>query len=270
MSLKHFGDWSIVYEKAIRDDGTLYFPKRLNKEFLDKVRRTMGSYIFANQYQNEVIPEDDKRFRKEWFKYFIEVPKPVHRFAFCDPAISTEHNADFTALVVVAIDHEGKWYIEAANRYKYTPTEIIDLLFRAHAQFNLSGIGIEDVAFQKALLYMVHNEMAKRNVILPVHGVKPDHEKSKNARILGLVPRFEWGMIHLAPNLFDLESELLQFPRGAHDDLVDALAYIERISFRPEKERVNYENIQPNHPDYEKYYIQSLAKRRNEESGDGY
>lgn len=254
--------WSIVYEKAIRDDGSLYFPERLNKEFLEQVRRTMGSYIFANQYLNEVIPEDDKRFRKEWLRYYRELPERVHRFCFVDPAISTTAGSDFTALVAISVDVDGKWFVEVANRYKKTPTEIINLIFDAHAQFKFDAIGVEDVAYQKALLYMLHEESMRRGVTLPVTGIKPDTQKSKNTRILGLVPRFEWGMVYLKPGLHDLEGELMQFPRAAHDDLVDALAYMDQLAFKPMREVQDHENIGPNHPDYEKYYIRRIAEQK--------
>ena len=49
--------WSLVYERAELTDGTLFFPDRLSREFLDDAKRTMGSYFYANQYLNEVIPD---------------------------------------------------------------------------------------------------------------------------------------------------------------------------------------------------------------------
>jgi len=41
--------WSVVYERAIREDGSLLFPERLTQEFLDNARRTMGSFFLFRE-----------------------------------------------------------------------------------------------------------------------------------------------------------------------------------------------------------------------------
>ena len=52
-----------------------------------------------------------------------------------------------------------------------------------------------------------------------------DAQLSKTYRIEGLVPRFETGTIYLKKDQSDLIDELIRFPAGSYDDLVDALAY---------------------------------------------
>ena len=140
------------------------------------------------------------------------------------------------------------------------------LIFEIHKNFKCAGIGIEEVAFQKALIYMMGDEMKRRNQFLPIQGVKPPTDKTKEMKILGLVPRFEWGRIFLNRGLTDLELELLSFPRAAHDDLSDALSSIDLIAFAPKVEKLWEKPLAPNHPDYEKWYLHQLrTKQRNEE-----
>jgi len=257
--------WSIVYEKAIRDDGTLFFPEKLTKEFLLNVRKTMGSYIYANQYQNQIIPDDEKRFRKEWLRYHKDVPELVNNFGFIDPAISRRDGSDWTALVVVSVDTEGSWYIRYAQRAKLSPSEIVSLAFNAVKQWDLQIIGIEDIAYQRALLYMIEDEGKKRGIVLPAHGIGLGDSRHKDTRILGLVPRFEWGRISMPEGLYDLENEINFFPRGSKD-IIDALARIEQIAYAPERERKTHEAPASNSPEYESWYIRNLHKRNN--SGD--
>lgn len=258
-------NWSVVYEKAIRDDGSLYFPERLTKEFLDQIRRSMGVYQFANQYQNEIVPDGEQPFKKNWIKYYTELPKTKHTFAFIDPALSQESMSDYTALVIIDVDHLNQWYLRVAQRYRITPTQIVTLVFKVIDQFQPMCIGIEDVAYQKALLYMLDEESRRRNKVVPVKGIKPSTEKTKETRILGLVPRFEWNRIFISKGLYDFELEYAQFPRSAHDDLMDALAYMETIVVYPvKKEEVLNEPSSAAHPDYEKWYIHQLPKRANE------
>ena len=257
--------WHVVYQGAYNRDGSLYFPEKLTHEFLERQKREQGSYIFSNQYLNEIIPSDMQTFKKEWFQYYDDLPKNVHNFAFIDPAIGQADTNDFTGVVVVAVDCEGKWFVRFARRYRITPTQIINLIFELHKNFNCMAIGIEEVAFQQALLYFLSEEMKRRMSFLPVKGIKPPTDKTKEMRILSLVPHFEWGRVYLNKNLNDLELELLTFPRGAHDDLIDSLAYISSIAFPPPKEKEWAKPPAPNHPDYERYYISKLQKKQNEE-----
>lgn len=255
--------WSVLYEKAIRPDGSLYFPERLTKEFLDETRRTMGSYLFANQYQNEVMPEGGQPFKKEWLRYYQALPEIKRTFGFIDPAISQAKEADFTGVVIIDVDADQKWYLKYAQRFKISPTEIIALMFKLHAQFKFNCLAIEDVAYQKALLYMLDEEMRRRKVLLPVKGIHPGTDRTKEDRILGLVPRFEWNRILIAQGLHDFEIEYAQFPRSSHDDLLDPLSQLEQIVTYPEKVKVlPDEKPHPSDPKYESWYIRNIHKQR--------
>lgn len=253
--------WSVVYKKAINEDGSLLFPERLTKEFLENARRTMGSYLFANQYQNEVVPEDEKVFRQQWYRTYSALPKQTHTFAFIDPAIGQKDHHDYTGVVVVDVDPDATWYVRVATRYRLTPTQIVEKMFEIQSEFKCKSIGVEVVAYQEALLYILSEEMKRKQQVLPVTGVTRG-AISKQSRILGLVPRFEWGRCFIAPGLTDLEDEFNTFPRCSNDDLLDSLASIENIVFYPTREEKKLEKPNsPQHPDYEKWYIQQLAKR---------
>lgn len=253
--------WVIVYKKAIQDDGSLLFPERLTEQFLEQARRTMGSYLFANQYQNEVIPLDKQTFKRSWFKYYNTLPDHVLSFGFIDPAISEADTADYTGMVVISVDVAQNWYIRLAKRERINPTELIQKCFELTERFKLTLIGVEDVAFQKAIIHFAWEEMKRRGKQIPLIGVKRGADKTKEMRILSLVPRFEWGSIFLTQGLGDLEMELLKFPRGSHDDLIDSLSSIESIVHYPQPIRSRNEQPAPNSPQYESWYIKQLVKR---------
>lgn len=259
-------EWSIVYEKAIRDDGTLYFPERLTAEFLDSARRTMGSYLFANQYQNVIIPDEEKKFRKEWLKYSTVLPSVSYRFGFIDPAIGQKKRSDYTGIAIIHVDQDKRWYLNYAARFRLTPSQIVNKTFEICEQFKLDCLGIENVAFQEALLYLISEEMIKRDKMLPIKGITRSNV-SKETRILGLVPRFEWGRIDVYPGMIDFEDEYDSFPRGTHDDILDALASLEELVYYPERESTKLEQPHsPHDPNYEKWYIQQLVERSNNQN----
>jgi predicted phage terminase large subunit-like protein len=260
--------WSVVYERAVRDDGTLLFPERLTKEFLEQARRTMGSYLFANQYQNEVIPEDEKRFKAQWLRYYRTIPSNTHRFAFVDPAIGQRERNDYTGITVIDVDSDGHWYLRVAHRARLTPTQIVDKIFHIQKELSCQAIGVEIVAYQEALLYILSEKMRERKTMLPVKGIRRT-AISKETRILGLVPRFEWGGISLAQGLTDFEDEYNSFPRGSHDDILDSLASLEEIVFYPQKEEKKLEKpANPNDPRYEQWVIQQLHRRQGSDDAD--
>lgn len=227
----------------------------------------MGSYLFANQYQNEIIPEDKQQFKKNWFKYYTVLPKKYYTFAMIDPAIGNKKTSDYTGITVVSVDEDTNWYIRLAKRERMTPTEIINLCFKLHKEFNLMGLGIEVVAYQKALALNLVEEMQKRRQMIPLQEVHPGTTMKKEVRIRGvLVPRYEFGHVYHSQGLYDLETELLQFPRGSLIDIVDSLAMIEQCITYPDKEKV--EDVKPRSaadPRFEAWFIRNLGKNKNQE-----
>lgn len=262
--------WQTVYRKAWNPDGSLFFPEKLTAQFLENAKRTLGSYIFANQYLNEIIPSDMQTFKREWFKYYNALPKRCHTFVFIDPALSEADTSDNTGVVVIKVDEKNDWYIEFAKRVRLNPTQLVSYVFDLYAQYKPNVIGIEEVAFQKVILYFLNEEMRRRKIMMPVTGIKYPTQKSKQARILSLVPRFEWNHVFMNQGLQDLELELLQFPRGSHDDLIDALASMEYIAYiYDEKEKPIEKPHHPGDPNYEKWYIQNRNKE-NQNGSNGY
>jgi predicted phage terminase large subunit-like protein len=260
--------WEYIIRRARNDDGTLYFPEKLTDEFLKNARKTMGPYAYENQYNNNIIPADAQSFKREWFRYYSDLPTKVHYFAFIDPAVSQSDSADFTGCVVVAVNSDNCRYVVFARRYKITATETVKLIFDIFDKFKPKAIGIEEVAYQKALLHFTAEEMRRRNVMIPIVGVKPSRDRTKEMKILEMVPRFEWGHIQLSHGLNDLEDELLSFPRGAHDDLIDALASMNTIIFPPDKDRPRNTAPHPSSPGYEQWVRQQKQKGANYHAGD--
>lgn len=257
--------WVCTYDKAIREDGSLLFPKKLSEDYLKRQRKAQGSYIFAHQYLNEIIPADDQDFKKEWLVPYKSLPTIKHTFAFVDPAISLENNADYTAFVVVDVDIDNQWYLKVAKRVRITATQTIKLIFDLQAHYKCQQVGVEAVAYQMALMHFLEAEMRKRKTTIPVTAIKRGPDKSKLTRIRSLVPRFEWGRIQIKSGLYDFEDEYLKFPRGTYVDILDALASIEEIAYPPEKPKESDIEPAPNSPNYEKWYIRRrLADKKTE------
>jgi hypothetical protein len=103
--------------------------------------------------------------------------------------------------------------------------------------------------------------MKRRAKVVPVIGINRGPDKTKEQRILSLVPRYYHGRIYHQRGLVDLEDEYSKFPRGRYDDILDALASIEEIAFAPSARKEIEREPAPNSKDYEKWYINNINKQ---------
>lgn len=216
---------------AILPDGSLYFPSRLTKEFLEEKRKEQGSYIFSSQYMLSPIDDSNAIFKKAWIQYYDKLPPLVELHILTDLAISEKETADYTVIMPVGISHDKKIYVLDYVRGHFQPKKTIDEIFAMFEKYKdlypVKTVGVESVAFQKAMLYFIKDEMRRRGIYMPLKELKADKDKMR--RIGALQPLFENGDIYIKQHHRELEQELLEFPLSKHDDAVDCLAYILQV-----------------------------------------
>lgn len=228
---------------AYNQDGSLWFPRRLTEEFLQDQRRSQSSYQFACQYLNNPVDDESARFKKDWIKYYQvhlggklvpeihEKEKEYYGIKNCniymhvDPATSDRKRGDYTAFIISAVSPDDYVYILEANREKINLTKLIDRIFEYYKKYNPRKILIEMQATQAMIKFPLFEEQKRRRIYLPIEEIQHSWQKSKEDRISGLVPRFEFGTIFIKPDMDELEDELIRFPVGQHDDLIDALSF---------------------------------------------
>jgi predicted phage terminase large subunit-like protein len=111
------------------------------------------------------------------------------------------------------------------------PSELVDCVFELVKKWRLHRVGIETFAFQKTLKYDIQRQQRERGLFFSIDELGKRHTGrgeailSKEARIRRLQPYFEQGLVEIRADMSDLRDELLSFPRGKHDDLIDALSY---------------------------------------------
>jgi predicted phage terminase large subunit-like protein len=115
-------------------------------------------------------------------------------------------------------------YILEALALKVTPDKLIDKIFELATIYEVSTVKIETVQAQILLADLVKKRAFKENSKFILEEYHPGTKETKAARIRGLIPHYANGRILHAPGLGDLEQQLTQFPRGKHDDMIDALS----------------------------------------------
>jgi phage terminase large subunit-like protein len=116
---------------------------------------------------------------------------------------------------------------------KLSPMELIDQLFDLQQEYRIVNIGIEETIYLQAIKPFLDEEQRKRNRFLRITPLK-HNQVQKETRIRGLIPRYEsYSIFHIKGHCEDLEEEQIQFPKGLHDDVLDAEAYQMQIAKQP-------------------------------------
>jgi predicted phage terminase large subunit-like protein len=198
---------------------------------LKRRRDELGERKFARGFSNRPLGDDEARVNPEWIQYWESPPADdLVRIAAFDLATSSGARSDWTACVVLAIDpSDGRIYVEDARHYKYSFPEKARLMKEVFATYRPDYMVVELASGGRELM-----EFMNENSALPLRGIKP--RGSKGDRLDRVSPYIESGIVRFDPKLDpqaglvgpdygDLIGELLSFPVGEHDDLMDALVH---------------------------------------------
>jgi len=192
---------------------------RIDPAFIEEERRERGSAWVAQEYECQFIAAGATRIQRSWLKYEDRAPAGLNIAMGIDLAISEKETADYTAGAVLGRDPAGSLHVLDVQRIRGSFSQQIEFIKQLAAKWRPGVVGIEDVAYQKALIQQLSAETH-----LNVRGIKPISDKV--SRFAPLEARYELGQVYHVRGLpQEFEAELLSFPIGAHDDMVDSLAY---------------------------------------------
>lgn len=226
--------WKSVRYKAHNTDFRHILWKEMwPRERLEAARR---EYIdqgmpdgYSQEYLNCPIDPSVAFFRKDDLKPMVEADfdRNLKYYAAIDFAISQKTTADYTVIVVVGVDEDGKIYVVEVDRGRWDAKDIIDEMFYVQKKYNPELFTAEDGMIQKSIGPFLDDEMQKRNVFININPKTPDRDKVSRAR--SIQGRLRLGTVKFDTEAYwypELQLEMITFPRGAHDDQVDALAWI--------------------------------------------
>lgn len=184
----------------------------------DKIKADMGSKAWAGQGQQRPAPQDGIIFKREWFKFYKELPTEIDFYALSID-LPFDEGGSFAVFQVWARKGPNKYLLDQIRgQVGFTEQK---MMFRSLCGKwpQLNAKWIEKKANGAAIIDELSKEFAG---IIPINP-----QGSKETRAEAITPQFESGNVHLpdpsiAPWINDYIEELIVFNNGQFNDQVDA------------------------------------------------
>jgi predicted phage terminase large subunit-like protein len=234
-----------IWSDPRTEAGQLLWPEKVSVEDLAKLKRLMGSYRYAGQYQQRPAPADGGIFKSSWFRFWRRsevdlaavpvrladgsfqqiqaVPLPEEFDTIIqswDMAFKDNADSDFVVGQV--------WGTKGADRF---------LLYQQRARLDMPGtkeaVRSLSARYPKATAKLVEDKANGPAVIQELRHeieglIEVSPEGGKISRAHSVAPMLEAGNVYLphpasAPWVEEFLEEAIAFPQGRHDDQVDAM-----------------------------------------------
>jgi predicted phage terminase large subunit-like protein len=202
-----------------RQPGQALWPERYNEADLARIQSRLGPFWWSALYQQRPSPREGNFFQPEWFEVVNAAPADARRVRFWDKA-ATAGAGDWTAGAKVAAK-DGTYWIEDVRRVRLASGDR-DKLIRQTAE--LDGIEVSIIGEQEPGSSGKDQALAFIKLLsgFPVRCVPATG--SKEVRADPLASQAQAGNVKIVRGTWNKPflDELASFPRGTHDDQVDA------------------------------------------------
>ena len=223
---------------------------------IESAKKTLSSFAFKQEYMASFSNAGSDIFKEEWIKYGVE-PEHGSYFISIDragfeevakQAGNSKKRLDESAICVVKVTDDGKWFVKEIIHGRWDIRETAAKILMAMRDYRPTCVGIERGALKNAVLPYLSDLMRKNNVYSHIQDLTHGNRKKTDRVIWALQGRFEHGRIVLnsEENWDEFIDQLLMFPAsGVHDDLPDALSYMDQLAVTSYFEQDEEDDWQP-------------------------
>ena len=207
---------------------------------INAAKNSMSSFAFRQEFLASFEAASRNIFKEDWIEKNDEEPEDGNYFIAVDLAgfIKVDKDAgnknsklDETAIAIVKV-HAGGWWVADIKHGRWDIKETCEQIFNAVEEYEPTRIGIEKGSLKNAAMPYLMDLMRSRNTYFKIDDCTHGNQKKTERIVWALQGRFEHGKVEL--NYGDWNNhfidQLVNFPNSQlHDDLVDALAYIDQV-----------------------------------------
>ena len=220
---------------------TSYDNPLLDPNEIDTAKKSMSSYAFRQEFLASFEAMGSEIFKEDWVKVDDEEPEhgdfyiAVDLAGFADVEKATKSKntrLDQTAIAIVKANEDGWWVADIVHG-RWDIKKTAKKIFDAVEYYQPVAVGIEKGALKNAVLPYLTDMMKSGQRFFRVEELTHGNKKKTDRIVWALQGRFEHGQITLNKGEWNSQflDELFQFPNQlVHDDLVDALAYIDQLA----------------------------------------
>lgn len=221
------GDQWEILELPAEQDGEALWPDWYPIESLHRIKAAIGPREYSALYQQNPQPDEGTYFKREWFRWYNpnDPLKPMATYMAGDFAV-TEGDGDYTEIGVCGVTPENDLYIAPNNGWWSGQTSadqwidcLLDLVFEHEPYAFVSEKGV----IRNAIEPYLDKRSQERSIFVNKEWLPHIGDKAANAR--AFQARCSSGKVYLPDNELGhrILGQLLAFPAGKYDDIVDVL-----------------------------------------------
>lgn len=219
---------------------TSYDNPLLDSSEIDIAKKSMSSYAFRQEFMASFEARGSEMFKEDWVKFSEDKPDVGDYYIAVDLAGFEEvgkkrtknSRLDETAIAVVKVSPDG-WYVDNIVHGRWDLNETAAKIFQAVRDYRPISVGIERGIAKQAVMSPLADLQKRYGQFFRVEELTHGNKKKTDRVMWALQGRFENGFITLNKGEWNARflDQLFQFPDAlTHDDLIDALAYIDQLA----------------------------------------
>jgi predicted phage terminase large subunit-like protein len=218
--------------RLLRRAGEALHPARYTAKALRTLRNTMPGAQWNALYQQNPVPDSGEYFTRDQFRTYASLPGKEEDFSYFmawDLAIGQKQTNDWTVGVVGALHYTGRLYVVDMVRGRLKAGEIVNAMVAMGKKWPyIQRLGIEEGHIKKTMQGMIEDAVQQNKLLFSLDNtLRPDTDKMRRARPLQEKMQTANVFFPVQENwATKAMDEMLRFPSGVNDDIVDAMAWL--------------------------------------------